>query len=104
ICLIYVDDCLFFAKKESDIHGMIKDLRKEFDLVVEDDVSTYLGIKIKTTSDGKIEMSQPFLTQRILEATGMTKCNSKATPALEAPIRMDLIVKMNGDTPLLLEC
>ncbi|MGH7954829.1 MAG: reverse transcriptase domain-containing protein, partial [Gloeomargaritales cyanobacterium] len=76
ICLIYVDDCLFFARKESDIHSMIKDLRAEFDLVVEDDVSTYLGIKIKSLEDGRIEMSQPYLIERILDATGMTQCNT----------------------------
>lgn len=52
--MIYVDDCLLFARKESDIHGMIKDLRKEFDLVVEHDVSTYLEIKIKNANNCKL--------------------------------------------------
>ncbi|MGH7954661.1 MAG: reverse transcriptase domain-containing protein, partial [Gloeomargaritales cyanobacterium] len=89
ICLIYVDDCLFFARDETNIQRMIKDLRQEFDLVVEDDVSTYLGIKIKAASDGRIEMTQPYLIERILEATGMKDCNSKATPALESPIGPD---------------
>ncbi|MGH7974287.1 MAG: reverse transcriptase domain-containing protein [bacterium] len=89
ICLIYVDDCLFFARNEADIHAMIKDLRKEFDLVVEDDVSTYLGIKIKKLADDRLEMSQPYLIERILEATGMKDCNGKSTPALEFPIGTD---------------
>ncbi|MGH3055543.1 MAG: reverse transcriptase domain-containing protein, partial [Gaiellaceae bacterium] len=89
ICLIYVDDCLFFARKESDIHTMIKDLRNEFDSVVEDDVSTYLGIKIRKLDDGRLEMSQPYLIERILEATKMQECNGKATPALESPIGTD---------------
>ena len=45
ICLLFIDDCLFFAKDESDINGMIQDLKKDFDLELESDVSAFLEIK-----------------------------------------------------------
>ena len=30
VCICYVDDCIFFAREESDIMTMIKDLHKDF--------------------------------------------------------------------------
>ncbi|MGH3053588.1 MAG: reverse transcriptase domain-containing protein, partial [Gaiellaceae bacterium] len=89
ICLVYVDDCLFFAKTNASIDKMIANLKKDFDLTVEADVSTYLGIKIKNTEDGCMELSQPYLIERVLEATHMTNCNGKATPAVTTPIGND---------------
>ncbi|MGH3056422.1 MAG: hypothetical protein ACRDL7_15720 [Gaiellaceae bacterium] len=56
---------------------------------MEKDVSTYLGIEIKHKKDGSIERPQPYLIQKILEATGMTACNSRTTPALTEPLGKD---------------
>ncbi|MGH7955130.1 MAG: reverse transcriptase domain-containing protein [Gloeomargaritales cyanobacterium] len=89
ICIIYIDDCLFFAPEESDIGDMIKSLRKEFELVVEQDVTAYLGIEINKKEDGRIEMTQPGLIKKILEATMMMDCNTRETPALTSPLHKD---------------
>ncbi|MGH7974067.1 MAG: reverse transcriptase domain-containing protein, partial [bacterium] len=89
ICIIYIDDCLFFAPVSSDINKMINDLQQEFELVVEQDVTTYLGLEINNKDDGTIEINQPFLIQRILEATNMIDCNTKDTPALTTPLHKD---------------
>lgn len=91
-CRIYIDDCLFFGKRTKEIDAMIESLRSlrtDFDLEVEKDVSTYLRIKIIHHKDGRITMSQPYLVQRNLEATGMTRCNGKKTPAATDPIGKD---------------
>ncbi|MGH7954625.1 MAG: reverse transcriptase domain-containing protein, partial [Gloeomargaritales cyanobacterium] len=88
ICLIYIDDCLFFARTDAAIDEMIQDLKQEFELVVEQDVNAYLGIELKR-SGNKIELTQPFLIQRILEATGMQDSNAKATPATLNPLHKD---------------
>ncbi|MGH7974665.1 MAG: reverse transcriptase domain-containing protein, partial [bacterium] len=89
ICIIYIDDCLFFAPDSRDIDGMIKDLKQEFELVVEQDVTTYLGLEINKKGDGRIEINQPYLIKRILEATNMVNCNTKDTPALTTPLHKD---------------
>jgi len=45
ICLLFIDDCLFFAKDESDINGMIQDPKKGLIRELESDVSAFLEIK-----------------------------------------------------------
>ena len=42
ICLVYVDDCLFFARDQMKIDEMIQDLQKDFALEPEKDVSASL--------------------------------------------------------------
>lgn len=44
LCLVYVDDCIFFAKIKNNIDLMIADLKKEFKLEVGGDVSAFLGV------------------------------------------------------------
>ena len=44
ICLVYVDDTLFFATDPADIEGMITGLRREgMTLDVEEDMAGFLG-------------------------------------------------------------
>ena len=50
-CLVYVDDCLFFAQDERDIDEVLNDLKspndeshQSFLLNVESDVAGFLGI------------------------------------------------------------
>jgi len=38
ICMIYVDDCLFFAKEMPPINEMIEDLQKDLVLEPEEDM------------------------------------------------------------------
>jgi len=87
--VVYVDDCLFFARDESKIEAMIKDLQKDFSLEPEKDVDAFLGIEIRRHKDGTIELIQPGLIQRILTLCGMEDCNTKATPADEVPLGTD---------------
>ena len=89
ICLVYVDDCLFFARDQMKIDEMIQDLQKDFALEPEKDVSAFLGIEIHNHDDGRIELRQPGLIQRILAFTGMEDCHGKLTPALETPLGTD---------------
>ena len=47
ICIIYVDNCLFFAKEATMIDATIESLKTDFDLETETDVSAFLGIHIQ---------------------------------------------------------
>ena len=100
IVVIYVDDCLFFGKRSEDIDKLILGLQEKdpstgepnFKLKVEtdgssDSVFAFLGIELVQNSQTKeITLSQPGLTQKILDSTEMSNCNSVATPALKEPL------------------
>ena len=93
ICLVYVDDCLFFARDVKDIDEVIKDLREpasgtkeKFLLDEEEDVAGFLGIYFKKVLNNKkeiekIELTQTGLIKRILKVTGMEDCSKISTPA-----------------------
>ena len=53
ICLVYVDDTLFFARDSSKIDETIQGLRDlNMELEEEDDVAGFLGVHIERRSDG----------------------------------------------------
>ena len=82
ICLVYVDDTIFFAKEEKVIDDMITELQKDFDLTDEGDVEAFLGIKIEHHTNGDISMSQPGLIDSILNDVGLKHdSKTKNTPA-----------------------
>ena len=93
ICLIYVDDCLFFSRNQEEIDQVIADLKKpkngnheKYLLDEEDDVAGFLGIHFKKIEDEngnvtKIELTQVGLIRRILVATGLEDCTKITTPS-----------------------
>ena len=82
VCLVYVDDTLFYAKDQADIDAVINDLRKcEMDLEEEDDVAGFLGIHINRKNDGTIELTQTGLIDRIVSALNLEDRSPKETPA-----------------------
>jgi hypothetical protein len=84
ICLVYVDDTLFFAKEMSDIDDLIQDLEKTMVLEVEDDVAGFLGVHIDRRDDGTINLTQTGLIERIITAL------NKRTPAEVGCLGKDL--------------
>ena len=94
ICLVYVDDCLFFAKDMSDIDEVLKILRESLSLEEEDNVAGFLGVHIER-KDGHIKLTQKGLTKRIIEALHAEDLPIKATPANEV-----LGKDTDGDPPV----
>ena len=93
ICICYVDDLLFWARDEKDIHKLAIQLREEgVDLEQEDDAAGFLGVRLERDENtGLLEMKQTGLIYRVLEALGLDvgTVNGKATPALHAPLTKD---------------
>ena len=82
ICLVYIDETLFFSPNELDICVVLKKLRElNLDLNVEDDVAGFLGVLIKKLDGERIVPTQTGLIKRILEAVGIERGNSKSMPA-----------------------
>ena len=108
ICLVYVDDCLFFGKESKDIDAIIRDLqepedesKEKFLLNEEDDVAGFLGILFQkeTNEKGeiyKIKLTQTGLIKRILAVTGMNDCARISTPAEIKTLGKD----EEGDPPM----
>ena len=88
ICLVYVDDCLFFGKDAKDIDWMIGSLKTSFDLNEEDNVAGFLGITLNYQEDGSIQLLQEGLTNRIIAVLGLDKMSSRIadTPTLATPL------------------
>lgn len=83
--ITWVDDCLIFTRQKFLADELIVNLKKKFTLSEEDDVSAYLGVKMDINEEsGKVTMSQPFLTDRIIELLGdsVKDANVKDTPAV----------------------
>ena len=93
VCIVYVDDFLFWAKDEKDISELAMRLREEeMDLEQEDDAAGFLGVRLeKSESSGLIEMKQTGLIDRIIETLGLDKgtVNGKFTPAEANPLVKD---------------
>jgi Reverse transcriptase (RNA-dependent DNA polymerase) len=96
ICLVYVDDTFFYSPKEAYIDEVILQLREQdMDLEVEGEVAGFLGVHIKRNDDKTIMLSQPGLTQRIIDALNVQHLPVKHTPCTSDPLVKD----DDGDPP-----
>lgn len=88
VCLLYVDDTLFFSAEDALIDKHISALQSlQFELTDEGDVDTFLGVKLTNNPDGSITMTQPSMTEQVLTALGLSndsKCHK--TPATSPPL------------------
>ena len=91
LCVVYVDDTLFFAKSDSIIDQHISKLRKlNFDLTEEGEVTQFLGVEIVKDQNGHITMTQTGLIDNVIELLGLTGDSKQhKTPAVSPPIHPD---------------
>ncbi len=93
ICISFVDDLIFWACDENDIHHIAMKLREVgVDLEQETDAAGFLGIRMEHDPDtGLLEMKQEGLTLCIIEAIGLDvgTVTPKWTPAEAAPLVKD---------------
>ena len=82
ICIVYVDDLLFWARDEADINDLAYGLRDVgVDLEEEHDAAGFLGVSL--TPDpvtNKLEMRQDGLIERCIEAVGLDNATTRDTP------------------------
>ena len=91
ICLVYVDDCLFFARNATNIDIILEKLKNyNFVFTVEKSVEAFLGVQVDVDEEtGVVKMSQPGLIDKIVKTVGLSNCAPKATPANVAPLGSD---------------
>jgi hypothetical protein len=71
LVIVYVDDCLFFAKTDLILDTLINNLKAKFNLTSQGDVGAFLGIDIQRTSDGKLALVQTGLIKKIISFVGL---------------------------------
>ena len=98
ICVVYVDDCLFWECSQYEIDNVINSFKEDgpsynLEQSKGESVSEFLGIDIKTFDDGGFHFFQTEWTRKVLEATWMENFNGLPTPTkVEAPLGTDAIV------------
>ncbi len=82
VLIVYVDDCLLFAKTDAILDNLITSLQSDFNLTTQGDVGAFLGVDIQHNPDGHLELIQPGLIQKIISLCGLeTESNAHKTPA-----------------------
>ena len=95
IILTYVDDCIIFSKELEVIEDIVKVLKEDFDVEMEEnlndgDISRFLGVDIIRNKDQTFELRQPFLIERILTLLGIDdKVNPRKTPVSKPLLHKD---------------
>ena len=107
LVIVYVDDCLFFTKTDTIIDKLIKQLKTKFTLTTQGDVGAFLGIDIRRTSAGHLELVQSGLIHNIISFVGLeAESNEHKNPPIASCPLMNLAPIANnfGTTELLLAC
>ena len=88
VCVVYVDDTLFFSPKEEYIDELISKLKNDcnMDLEVENLVAGFLGVHIDRKENGVIKLTQSGLAKRIVSALKIEEKPRKFTPAISTPL------------------
>jgi Reverse transcriptase (RNA-dependent DNA polymerase) len=82
----YVDDGIFVAEDQETISKVLDELKEQqLDFDEMGSLMDYLGVPVgASTEPGRIELTQPDLTKRIIEVLGLTNANSISTPVEKA--------------------
>jgi len=92
---VYVDDLIISGPDVRDIGAFKKEMMKKFSMSDLGLLSYYLGIEVKQAADG-ITLCQSSYAMKILEAAGMTECNSCETP-MECRLKL---IKLKDKDPV----
>jgi len=97
ICLVYVNDTLFYSPRPEYIDEVIQKLcNADMELEVEGSVAGFLGVHIECDdTDGSIKLTQKGLIKRIVDTLKFNHLHRKETPASATPLVMD----KDGDPP-----
>eukprot|EP00957_Ditylum_brightwellii_P210763 15365361-Ditylum_brightwellii.AAC.1 len=81
IFLVYIDDCLFFAKDDKYIQELLSKIdNKGLKFTLEEDAAGFLGVSLNKIA-GKIQLLQTSLIDKIVETLGQQVAESAFTPA-----------------------
>lgn len=82
IFIVYVDDGILIGPNSEEINGIIRSLKRDYNLTDEGELNEYLGIKVEKIKgkDKQRKLTQPTLIKRILKAVGMDEDRGQKKP------------------------
>lgn len=84
---IYIDDCLIIVPSDAEVTKVYRDLKTKFEVTNKGPIDEYLGVKVERRNDQSMKLSQPLLTQQILDAMGFNlRTKDRLTPTLSSQI------------------
>jgi hypothetical protein len=89
IYVLYTDDSILAGPDEQELDNIIKDMKSSgLVLIVEGNISDFLGVRIEKRTDGTVSLTQPHLIDQILKDLRLDKDNvvTKSTPAFVSTI------------------
>lgn len=90
IMVLYVDDAGICAPTRDIINAFVQELKDlDFDLDIEDDFNSYLGIGIEEFEDGSRHMTQKGLIKKIIATCDMEGCNPNWNPTSQVSLGSD---------------
>ena len=90
LLVLYVDDAGIAAPTRKHIDDFVKELKDlKFDLDIEDDFNSYLGIGTEPFTDESRHMTQSGLIMKILRTTKLETCKPNRTPARQFGLSSD---------------
>ena len=89
--VIWVDDVVMASRDPASLDRLIADLKTDSDLTDEGELTAFLGIKVQRDIAGKqFTLTQPGLTERVLDTLGLQSGNTRWTPADAAALGSDV--------------
>jgi hypothetical protein len=80
--VVYVDDAIVFARDDKTVASVLKKLGdRGFDYSRDGDFNSYLGVQIEDLPWGTKKLSQPGLTNQLLDVMGLVDSNACRTPS-----------------------
>lgn len=90
LLILYVDDAGIASNDQATIDKFIQELRDlGFDLEIEDEFSSYLGIGIEEYPDGTRHMTQKGLIKKVIQTTTLEDCKPNWNPTSAASLGSD---------------
>eukprot|EP00956_Cyclotella_meneghiniana_P011824 scaffold16629_cov44-Cyclotella_meneghiniana.AAC.1 len=97
IVVVYVDDCLLYAKEDKHIEDLLAQLReRKVQINREGSAEGFLGVDVSYSSTDSISLTQEGLTKRIITALGLDSSYSRST---ETPAEVGPLPKDANGTP-----
>jgi hypothetical protein len=82
ILLLYVNNCLVFSPELSVLESVLRQLGNKIRIMIEDEVSTYLGLEVSRTSENHLLIRQPGLINKVIALCGLKQeSNQHQIPA-----------------------
>jgi len=84
---IYIDNCLIIALIKAEVTKLYEDLKSRSKVTNEGPINEFWGVKVERRQDQSMKLSQPLLTEQILDEMGFDYfTKGRSTPALRSQI------------------